>query len=194
MKTYFKTTETKSTDNYPYGYKKTTATFGLEFKPKKGFRTVFQTVNPKTGKLNKPKNSTYSPILLMYQNEEGHFKYEAADFYSVEGINKSCDFMHKNFHLFTSDQIKHAYAYLMQVLKAELITTIQYCGANLEDLKPLIGPFITIASQGCKEGSNVFDKIQLDKEKIDACHVKDYNPFKVTTYELGANGLQQVAN
>ena len=64
-----------STDNYPYGRLKTTAYFSLEFKPNKGCRTCFQTIDPKSGRLNKPKNSTYHTLIIPIQEENGHYGY-----------------------------------------------------------------------------------------------------------------------
>ena len=46
--------------NYPYGGLKTKAYFSIEFNEKKGFRSIFQTIDPKTDRLNNPKKSTYS--------------------------------------------------------------------------------------------------------------------------------------
>jgi hypothetical protein len=64
-KKFFPTTHKAEVNSYPYGRLKATAFFGLEFKRGKGFRTTFQTINPKNGKLNAVKNSTYSPIFVM---------------------------------------------------------------------------------------------------------------------------------
>ena len=48
-------------ENYPYGFTARTAIrYWLEHKPKKGWRLVSQTKNPKTGAWNKPKASTYT--------------------------------------------------------------------------------------------------------------------------------------
>lgn len=55
----FKTDEKITVENYPYGRLQCKATFSLEFKEAKGYRTVRQTINPKTGRINNPKKSTY---------------------------------------------------------------------------------------------------------------------------------------
>ena len=47
-------------DDYPYGFQlRTQIKYWLEYKAGKGWRFVSQTVNPKTGRSNKPKASTY---------------------------------------------------------------------------------------------------------------------------------------
>ena len=46
-------------DNWPYGKLRTTATFEIE-QTKRGERAVRTTVNPKTGRINKPKKTTYA--------------------------------------------------------------------------------------------------------------------------------------
>jgi hypothetical protein len=59
MNTYYHTTKKAIVDSYPYGRLRATAFFSLEFKKGKGFRSVFQTINPKNNRLNAPKYSTY---------------------------------------------------------------------------------------------------------------------------------------
>lgn len=61
-------------EDYPYGYRlRCQMRVWLESSPKHGQRIVRQTSNPKRpGTWNKPKASTYSPILLMVRDDEGH--------------------------------------------------------------------------------------------------------------------------
>jgi hypothetical protein len=62
-------------DDYPYGFRlRCKIRYWLEFAPKKGFRLVSQTSNPKRGNVwNKPKASTYCRFGgAMYLNAEGH--------------------------------------------------------------------------------------------------------------------------
>ena len=62
-------------ENYPYGYTlKTTLFDTMEFNPKKGYRHITQTINPKNGRLNAPKKSTYAPLKVRYYDEIGHIK------------------------------------------------------------------------------------------------------------------------
>lgn len=61
--------------DYPYGFRlRCSIRYWLEFHPKRGFRFVSQTTNPKRGNVwNKPKASTYCRFGgAMYLNEEGH--------------------------------------------------------------------------------------------------------------------------
>ena len=184
MKTYYNTNEIGTSTDYPYGWKKTTATFALEHKKGKGFRTVFQTINPKTGRINKPKKSTYSPVLLMHKNEEGHFKYSQASFYGVKGINDSCEFMAKNYAHFQPSEITDILNHLLMKLKVEIISTVQYCGADIEAVKALITPAFKKVVQGIKEQKNIFGEIKLDLEALKATHIKNYNPFVSTTHQI----------
>lgn len=60
-------------DDYPYGYLRTQIRYWLEKNPSKGFRFVSQTVDPKTGRWNKPKASTYARLgAAMYLDDRGH--------------------------------------------------------------------------------------------------------------------------
>jgi hypothetical protein len=62
-------------EDYPYGFHlRTTIRYWIESKAKHGDRLVSQTLNPKTGRWNKPKAGTYSTLQVLYVNEEGHVK------------------------------------------------------------------------------------------------------------------------
>jgi hypothetical protein len=82
--------------NYPYGRLQCEATFSLEFNSKKGFRSVFQTVNPKTGRLNAPKKSTYSTFAFMYIADNGHVKFGGYGISGYEDVNKVFKFISDN--------------------------------------------------------------------------------------------------
>lgn len=167
-----------SVEGYPYGFRlKTTATFAIEFKKKNGFRTVFQTVNPKTWKLNKPKKSTYSDLMFMYKNEAWHYKYSSYDLnVTTDKLNWILDIIEKNKELFTDDQLEYLSNRILMSCKVWMIALVQYCWASLEDLKPLYKDFI--------EAINKLDfaSTRLDHEAIENTKVEWYQPFKVTTY------------
>ena len=52
-------------EDYPYGFRlRTKIRYWVET-TNRGQRGVIQTLNPKTGRWNNPKKTTYSPILIM---------------------------------------------------------------------------------------------------------------------------------
>lgn len=78
-------------DDYPYGYRlRTQIRYWIESKPKFGDRLVSQTLNPKTGKWNKPKPGQYATVLFMFLNSDGHVKANGLGKYDqdVERIEK----------------------------------------------------------------------------------------------------------
>ena len=71
-------------DDYPYGYtQRTQIRYWLET-TKNGDRFCSQTLNPKTGRWNKPKKSTYSDVGMMYRYENGHVKWTGVHTWSDE--------------------------------------------------------------------------------------------------------------
>jgi hypothetical protein len=72
--------------DYPYGYTtRTQIRYWLEHKPKKGWRFVSQTLNPKTQRWNKPKASTYTEWgAAMYLDDKGHVHWDGVGPYSDE--------------------------------------------------------------------------------------------------------------
>lgn len=74
-------------DDYPYGFKlRTQIRYWIET-TKHGDRFCSQTLNPKTGRWNKPKKSTYSLIACMYIDDEtGHVEWTGVGHYTDEAI------------------------------------------------------------------------------------------------------------
>lgn len=69
-------------NDYPYGFRlRTEIRYWLET-TKHGDRFVSQTLNPKTGRWNKPKKSTYSLIGAMYLDDESHVTWTGVSHYT----------------------------------------------------------------------------------------------------------------
>lgn len=71
--------------DYPYGFRlRCKIRYWLEYAPKRGFRFVSQTTNPKRGDVwNKPKASTYSRFGgAMYLDENDHVQWSGLSEYS----------------------------------------------------------------------------------------------------------------
>lgn len=72
-------------EDYPYGFRlRCKIRYWLEYAPKKGFRFVSQTTNPKRGHVwNKPKASTYARFGgAMFLDESGHVHWSGLSEYS----------------------------------------------------------------------------------------------------------------
>jgi hypothetical protein len=166
---------------YPYGRLRTSAFFGLEFKKGKGFRTIFQTINPKNNRLNAVKNSTYSPIIAMYEADNGHIKYVSFNLYGIEEINKAAQFMYKNFNLYTPEQIEYIASLFFVHLKASAKAIVIYCGANFEEVKPILDPAASAAVKMIKDPTtNIFDSLAVDVEKYEATKDPNFKAFRTT--------------
>ena len=65
-------------DDYPYGFRlRTQIRYWIETRAKYGQRFCSQTMNPKSGKWNKPKAGNYHVIAVMTRNpENGHVSYD----------------------------------------------------------------------------------------------------------------------
>lgn len=73
-------------DSYPYGRLRCNIWFWIERDSKKGFRFCSQTENPKNGRMNAPKKSTYVKFAgCMYLDENNHVQWSGITEYS------SCD-------------------------------------------------------------------------------------------------------
>lgn len=177
----FKSSTVLSSQNYPYGRLRTTATFAVEF-TKNGFREIFQTVDPKTGLLNKPKKSTYRSIILPGRElESQHFTHVGvSEINSTDGINKALYFLNDFRELFTVSEVSSLCLEILAAMKIDIQAICTYKGADFEVLKPLyadkINNLVHIAN-GEKDKS-FLDSI-IDIEAVEATYKENYNPFVI---------------
>lgn len=94
----------QESDDYPYGRQTCHITFQTEFKAKKGFRFVTQTTNPKTGRINKPKRSTYSDFMCLHRAENGHIKNFSMSLHGYGDIAQMVEFLTLHDIEFTEEQ------------------------------------------------------------------------------------------
>lgn len=184
MKTFIKTADKVTVENYPYGFRLRTTLYDyIEFDKKKGYQHCTQTVNPKNGKLNAPKKSTYSPLMVRYYDENGYIKTNSFDFNGDTELNRVCKFVNENFDLFTKDEIENIYLMAIAYSKLDMKATVIYGGSKIEDLIPLYDNFVKAAVEGAKTGENKFHLMILDSEAINATKPIGFSPFKIRTYE-----------
>ena len=178
----YNSSEKLTSDNYPYGRLRATAFFSVEYN-KKGARTVFQTICPKSGRLNKPKNSTYYNVILPIKESNGHYDYCGyLDFSGTDGINRGLVFMADFYELFTVEQIKDIAITILAHAKANMIAYVQYSGSSLDAIKPLMDKQIKTLVSIANGGENLFLDCLLDEEAMEATKQADYQPFKITSH------------
>jgi hypothetical protein len=72
-------------EDYPWGFRlRTTIRYWIETNAKHGDRFCSQTINPKSGKWCAAKKSTYSPVMVMYLNDNDHVRFDAISNYSKD--------------------------------------------------------------------------------------------------------------
>jgi hypothetical protein len=101
--------------DYPWGFRlRTTIRYWIESKDAKngGQRFASQTINPKTGQWCKPKYSTYSPIMVIYLDENEHIQYTCLRHNdSEESINGFKENHISNLNDFQKASLKEIIAY-----------------------------------------------------------------------------------
>ena len=171
------------TQDYPYGFRlRTEKTDWLEFHPNKGFRHASQTINPKNGKANAAKKSTYSPILAAYLDENGHYKVHGFGFNGDEEIKRATMFLSNHLDLFTEEKKEYFYLNFIAMTKIHMKAMVIYSGVDSAKLIPLFETAVELAVSGLKEGVNNFGKIldSLDWDAINNLRDPNYSPFKIT--------------
>lgn len=169
-----------SNDNYPYGYKRTTAFFNIEV-TKNGCRSVFQTINPKNDRLNAPKKSTYSPILLPIENiSDGHFSSIGCSINGGKEINKALLFLEDFKELFEPDMLIQFAREILSFMLVDIKAKVIYCGSDFEQMKPFYNPKISKIKEIINGLHTNFGECFLDLENIKALEIPNYNPFKVS--------------
>jgi len=171
-------------DSYPYGRNRTTAFFSVEMNDK-GCRTVFQTIDPKNGRLNNPKKSTYYNVILPVETENNFYDFCGyLDFNGTESINKGLYFMEDYKECFSIEQLKQIATTILMMTKVNAKAQIIYCGSKWEDLKPYFDKQIqNLVSIMNGDSDNFLDSL-FDVDKIESLKDPNYQPFKVTSYNI----------
>lgn len=164
----------QTTDNYPYGRLRCTRTTELEYKKGRGYRVAHTTTNPKTGRINKPKRSTYSEFMTLYKDEEtGYTKTYSLSLNGTESIQRFINFLkiHENDLEFSEDE--------SQDLWASVIASIKI-GAKWTKFKPTPEGEELMALQYIK-AVGTSEMIKLYKEKAS---IKELADWKVDLVEV----------
>jgi hypothetical protein len=187
------TSEKIKVQDYPYGFKlRTTLYDSIEFNPSKGYRHVTETINPKTGRNNKPKKSTYYEFLFRYYDDKNHIQTVHPRLYSDEDTNKTMEFLAKNFEILTPQEISYAYIKIISWTKCNLKSKVLYAGAVLEKLLVVYDPIMLKLVEGLKSGNNTLTGLSIDVQAVEALEDPNYNPFQVTErFTIGADGIKQ---
>lgn len=74
-------------ENYPYGGLRTKMCFSVNFHPKRGFRSVMQSLNPKTGIWNKIRHGTYADLIWMEKDENGFIEFHSMNINGLVNIS-----------------------------------------------------------------------------------------------------------
>jgi hypothetical protein len=181
---YIETSKKIAVENHPYGRTVTTIFYSMEFNPKKGFRIISQTIDPKTGKLNKPKQGTYYPFIFRQTDGKG-VKYTHLDLNGAEHLNDAAKFCAQPevFELLTEQECKYLYQSFVFFSKVDMKARVIYCGSEVKDLIPLFDSFVKAAVKGHKNpNENHFSEMVLPLEEIEKTKKPDFNPFKVVSY------------
>lgn len=180
---YLITTEIGITNDYSYGRLRATAMFSLEFNPKRGFRSVFQTINPKTRLLNKPKKGTYNMFMLIAE-QDSFYRFKAFEFYADEDFNKVIKFLADNYILFTLEQQKYIFGQIISYLRVTSQSQVVYCGSDVDEVLKVIDEPVKKAIEGLKNPNiETLKSISLDYEALNALKVPNYQPFVSTYYK-----------
>jgi len=190
-------------DDYPYGFRKRTSiTYWIEFKKDHGFRFCSQTINPDTGKLNKPKCSTYVEYGCLTRDENGHIKWAGFSWYDEHSTPRFLKAVSQDTGLGLFE-LEDLVMNMVVHLGADGKASVMYCGADeekvIEVIDPLMKELVSLLPfrKGGKYTKSVIpirvytaDEIRAKIGAIDIgsifsglreLHVEGYNPFKVTT-------------
>lgn len=181
---YFPTSQVVTVEDWPYGFRlKCNMRLSIEFDKRKGFRSVTQSDNPKNGGWNKPKKSTYSPVMVWSLNDEGKHVVYGFSFYKIKDLASQCKWLHENRELFTEEQIGWFFGEIVTFLQATARSYVIYCGSKLDDVTPLIQVAVNAALLGYRSwDAGKFLEIVVDVDALETSKVPDFQPFAVTSY------------
>lgn len=152
--------------DYPYGFRLRTTLFdSIEFSPTKGFRHVTQTINPKNGRENKPKKSTYYPIMIRFKNEDGHIKTWSSHANGDQEINNAFQMIGKHYDLFTPEQKKYLQTLLASMIRVSHMASVQWGKKTLESANEVYKPLHKKILANT-ELENIYSELKIDAELL----------------------------
>jgi hypothetical protein len=174
--------EKQTVESYPYGRLRTTAYFSIET-TKKGDRTVFQTINPKTGRINNPKKSTYSNYCFMYKNEDDHIKFSCRGYNDLNSFRNLIQFIQDNNLVLNEQQKANLIKDSVLYTKLESQSHINYGFRDMIDIDYR------------KKYANALHNFQLKRfsyeDTLKAFKNKDYEMMKNNVLKLDDTLLDQ---
>lgn len=184
---YINTDEKVEVEDYPYGFKlRTTLYDSIEFKNKKGFRHVTQTINPKTGKLNKPKASTYSFFKIRIFDENNHIKtISISSLSGKDSIVKFVEIFKDTQEYFNDEQKEFFLNEMYMAIKIDIRANVTYRGIDVDKLLPLYKDIMDILVGDLKNNTTNYLDYNYKElfDEVDKLADPDFNPFKVRKYE-----------
>lgn len=164
-------------DDYPYGFRlRCKIRYWLEYHPKKGFRLVSQTTNPKVaGEVwNKPKASTYARgiAVMLLDDDNGHVSWTVTRYDDGETAKLREAFKHCRDYL-PAEAIPEAEKYLRIKTRYDELkaTGLDYrIAARLATVEEAQGKLITIIIDVCIAGNPAINGHCGDKDCV--CEVQ----------------------
>lgn len=163
MRTIIPILEKACAENYPYGGLRTKMYFWVEFKRNRGFRGVTQSVNPKTGQLNKEKFGTYNDLMWIELNEDNHYEFHSRRISGFESINQISEFLSD---VYSTNPITTIYdklgitkemnQWLLHKILNALAISCAYGGVKKEEVKDVI----KVLEGGFKAG-NIYSELKI---------------------------------
>ena len=124
----------QESDDYPYGRQKCHITFDVEFRARKGYRYVTQTTNPKTGRVNKPKKSTYSDYIVLHRGENARVENVRFDLRGYDDIAHFIQFLTVNDIVFTPEESRWMWVVSIACIRNNAMYTRRGEGVTPADL------------------------------------------------------------
>lgn len=181
---FIPTTEVVTVENYPYGYHHRTTLFdSVEFFPKKGYRHVTQTINPKTGGKNKEKKGVYHPLLLRYYDEKGHIKIWVNSSNGDESINKGFKFIGEHYDLFTNEEKDYIRIHFIGSLALSWKCTIVYTKVPKEIADSVYKPLINRLKENT-DLSNIYSDLFIDEKELKKGEHGPVEMMTVASFEI----------
>lgn len=182
---YIPTTEKVTVENYPYGYSLRTTLFDtIEFHPKKGYRHVTQTINPKNGRLNAPKKSTYSLFMFRVYDEKGHIKIWSSGANGDKDLNKCFKFFAEHYDILNDSEKAYLRIHLIGMLAVSWKASQIYTKVPIEICDEVYLPLIDKLKENT-DLLNIYSELYVNVEKLDKDN-HGYRGFEtVETFTIG---------
>lgn len=139
----------------------------MKFNPKRGYCHLIKPIKKNIDKDLCTTKSSYQPLLIRKNNEDGSLCIKTFKFSNTIEINEGVKFISDNFTLFDVEELEYLHNLISEMTYIDLKTNEFVYGISFDELKIIYKPFVDIIDKGLRTGKNELIGLELDTTALE---------------------------